>query len=306
MKKIAVIICFCLIAGSLYAQKRDKNVVKKEIQWAGKFVEIPAQHYVNIFKDTAGNQISRKEITVGSFYMMETEVTNKMYKTFLQDLKNQGRLADFEKAKIHDECWESYDYNKNFHYSEIPFFDNYPVVNISHEGALLFCQWLTEKVGCDQWTYSLPSEQQWASAARGFDPTASYSWKEGFYGESYKKHCCLWEVTQSNISRDGKSFKFVGYSDIAYRVRDSLKVKGWPMPAKILLPNDYGLYNTCGNVAELVDSGNVAMGGSWYDAGYDVRVTSRKEYSGPSPMIGFRVIAIPQKTTTVIIPKNQK
>ncbi|MEI8201577.1 MAG: hypothetical protein WCH34_01100 [Bacteroidota bacterium] len=51
-----------------------------------------------------------------------------------------------------------------------------------------------------------------------------------------------------------------------------------------------GIYNMCGNVAEMVAEKGIAVGGSWKDTGYDVRIESTINYSEPSPSIGFRPV----------------
>ncbi len=62
--------------------------------------------------------------------------------------------------------------------------------------------------------------------------------------------------------------------------------------AKSYYPNQFGIYNMSGNVAELVSDDTVAMGGSWNDTGYDVRVESEQPATDPRSTIGFRVVAV--------------
>ena len=69
----------------------------------------------------------------------------------------------------------------------------------------------------------------------------------------------------------------------------------YPLLAKSLYPNPYGLYNMSGNMAEMVYERGVAYGGSYRDPGYDIRIDSEKPYDAPSPLIGFRVIAVKKK-----------
>ena len=57
-------------------------------------------------------------------------------------------------------------------------------------------------------------------------------------------------------------------------------------------PSNLGLFNMCGNVAEMVYENGIAYGGSFLDPGYDIRIDSEKLYDAPSPLIGFRVIAV--------------
>ena len=59
--------------------------------------------------------------------------------------------------------------------------------------------------------------------------------------------------------------------------------------ADAYFPNSFGLYNTSGNVAEMVMEPGVAKGGSWEDTPENCKISSRKKYSAPSPAVGFRV-----------------
>jgi formylglycine-generating enzyme required for sulfatase activity len=61
-------------------------------------------------------------------------------------------------------------------------------------------------------------------------------------------------------------------------------------PVNSYFPNDIGLYNVCGNVAEMLAEKGVAAGGSFEDTGYDIRIQSTKQYSGAKNDIGFRVL----------------
>jgi formylglycine-generating enzyme required for sulfatase activity len=54
-------------------------------------------------------------------------------------------------------------------------------------------------------------------------------------------------------------------------------------------PNSFGLYNMCGNVAEMIEEKGIAKGGSFDDSAYKVRIESEKFYTKPQADIGFRV-----------------
>ena len=84
--------------------------------------------------------------------------------------------------------------------------------------------------------------------------------------------------------QDGKYVVVINYD--SFHLIDNL-----PDPAKSHHPNNYGLYNMSGNVAEMVYERGIAYGGSFLDTGYDIRIDSEKPYDAPSPLIGFRVIA---------------
>ena len=59
--------------------------------------------------------------------------------------------------------------------------------------------------------------------------------------------------------------------------------------------NEFGLYNMCGNVAEMIKEEGKAVEGSWNDTGFDVRVESMQDYTGASPYVGFRPVMVVKK-----------
>lgn len=273
--------------------KRAKADVKKEKELVGTFVPIPEQSFTmqDVLEDgTLGPKV---EYNLPAFYMLETEVTNKAYNLFLNDLKAQGRTDDYEKACFRSENW----YTPNHHneaarcyYDSFPAYELYPAVNVPYEGAVLFCQWLTEKVGNPEWEYVLPSQLEWTWAAEGGKTGEVYSMGGPFLtaadGTPYYHYQ---HVDDSWITRTDSGFQVV--DNHPNTVSTNFIGSDIPYPAKSLRANGYGLYNMCGNVAEMVSNPNLAVGGSWLDPGYDIRIYSIKNYTQPSPQIGFRVIA---------------
>ena len=308
MKKFTFIIVLLAVVLAAGAQKRPKAIVKLEKQLVGKFVEIPATHYTVSIKDEDGNVQSRKEVTTAGFYMLETEVSYASYKSFLEDLKAQGRMADYDKARIQDTALERI--SQQYKNWSAPDFDPFPVANISYEGALLFCQWLTDKVGSEEWEYTLPSKVDWQVAAQGGNPTAQYSTGHQFVqGEPYhsfsRNQYTYLQIPQFILTKKEDGCCTVNGMGISrtYPLVRKIKLENgeehvsvWPSTTFVRShdKNPYGLYNMCGNVAEMVYGESIALGGSYNDPGYDIRIQSEKPYTGPSPMIGFRVIAVPK------------
>ena len=288
--------------------KRAKADVKKEKELVGTFVPIPEQSFTmqDVLEDgTLGPKV---EYNLPAFYMLETEVTNKAYNLFLNDLKAQGRIDDYEKARFRSENWSTigtvtyYQTPKSgkatcpsdtgttrYQYITSPTFELYPAVNVPYEGAVLFCQWLIEKVGNPEWEYVLPSQIDWTWAAAGGKGDV-YSMGGPFLraadGTPYYHYL---HVDDTWITRTDSGLHVVDLSnDKSVHLNMGSHI---PYPAMSLRANGYGLYNMCGNVAEMVSNPNMAVGGSWLDPGYDIRIYSIKEYTQPSPQIGFRVIA---------------
>ena len=208
------------------------------------------------------------------FYISKTEVSNQEYLDFLNDLKEQGRTADYEIAKVDTAAWKNaMDYSTVYesYYFQHEMYANYPVLNISFEGAKLYCEWLTQQIKKEGYNVliRLPDSIEWKTAARGGNNQNIYSWegnsnvnKKGFYKCNSKKG-----VECDYITAPVLSFK----------------------------KNEFGIYNACGNVAEMLNEKGTHKGGSWNSAENYIKLDSKDEYAGistPSPYIGFRPVAI--------------
>jgi gliding motility-associated lipoprotein GldK len=190
-----------------------------------------------------------------------------------------------------------------------PAFDDYPVVGVNWHQANAFCYWRT-RLWEDYKTprgeplmdiFRLPTEWEWEYAARGGRSQVSVPWGGPYLRN--KKGCLLanFKPGRGNYPEDG------GF----YTVR-----------ADAYWPNDFGLYNMSGNVAEWTSSlyyegsysfqhdmnpevrwnakesdpprmkRKVLRGGSWKDVGYYLQTSARTyEYQDTSKSyIGFRCI----------------
>ena len=66
---------------------------------------------------------------------------------------------------------------------------------------------------------------------------------------------------------------------------------GWTSlaPVEVYFPNDIGLYDVVGNVAEMIDLEGKACGGSWNHPAEESTIRSINEYKGPDSSTGFRI-----------------
>ncbi|MBK6527730.1 MAG: SUMF1/EgtB/PvdO family nonheme iron enzyme [Crocinitomicaceae bacterium] len=81
--------------------------------------------------------------------MADHEVTNGEYLKFLRDLASQNRMEDLKTAMPNTTTWnlpETYLNPYMEYYLRHPAYADFPVVNISAEGAKLYCIWLGEKL----------------------------------------------------------------------------------------------------------------------------------------------------------------
>lgn len=206
-----------------------------------------------------------------------------------------------------------YTYNEPFtmkYFSHVGF-DNYPVVGVTWKQARAFCDWRTnlKKTNNSRLNetpahdYRLPTETEWEMAARGGLNNTLYPW--GSYYTRNIKGCFV------------ANFKPLRGNYVA----DSPTTTTAMMVGKFD-PNNYGLYDMAGNVAEWTSTAffesaydvvhdlnpemqyeakpedppvmkrKVIRGGSWKDIAYFIRVSTRTfEYQDTAKSyVGFRCV----------------
>jgi len=234
-----------------------------------------------------------KLTSLQSFLIQRTEVTNLEYRTFLFDLLIQDRKEEFLKAKPDQSQWSkingltalAVDPMEENYFSH-PAYNNYPVVNISREGAEMYCKWLSQELWKvmgqeDAMKYNdvrLPGRVEWVYAASAMGEDYPYPWKGQFLRNSDGVFMANYKPFENSYMDDGGFF--------------SLKVDSYS-------PNSVGLYNMSGNVSEMVynaansreDPGTA--GGGWMSNAEEIKILGPDPYHGktdPHPNIGFRVV----------------
>jgi formylglycine-generating enzyme required for sulfatase activity len=233
-----------------------------------------------------------------------------------QAIENRGSFILKDVVNVYPDtlCWIrdfTYSYNEpmaNMYFWH-PSFDNYPVVGINWKQATAFCIWRTQLLNNALvkdgeyfvQDYRLPTESEWEYAARGDLENSMYPWG-GLYTRN-RQGCFLanFKPLRGNYASDGATTTAsVGMYE----------------------PNEYGLYDMAGNVAEwcinaydesayffqhdlnpdykynATDADNAVMkrkvirGGSWKDISYFLQVSTRAyEYQDSSTSyIGFRCV----------------
>lgn len=190
-------------------------------------------------------------------------------------------------------------------YFSFPGYQEYPVVGVTWEQAHAFCHWRTHLFQSNSRTesqvYRLPTEAEWEYAARGGRKMAMYPWG-------------------GNYARDAKGCFLANFKP--YRGNYTDDTGTMTMQVAQFRPNDFGLFDMAGNVAEWTASAyqsssnlyvsdvnpdfqymarkddpdvlkcKVIRGGSWKDISYYLQCGVRAyEYEYESrAYIGFRCV----------------
>ncbi len=248
--------------------------------------------------DGSDNEKPIHTVTVSDFYLSKYEVTVAEFRAFIND---SGYVTDAEKEGnsygYDGTTWKSIDGRNWRHDTEgNTGQDDHPVVNVSWNDAVAYCDWMSKKTGK---MYRLPTEAEWEYAAGNGYRHTKYSWGNG--DPSGKTGGSLRDESSERKFNWGSIFE--GYDD------------GYATTAPVgsFNKNDFDLFDMTGNVWEWCsdwygsdyyktspsgnpkgpDSGSyrVIRGGSWNYSPQSCRVANRyfltpgnRNYS-----IGFRL-----------------
>ena len=238
-------------------------------------------------------------VSVQGFYMSKGEVTNIQYREFLVDLKRKGELDKLKIAEPDTTNWNTELKRGNQKYVDYyfshPAYRNYPVVNVSKEGAELYSEWLSEKYdsisgGELKLKFRIPTHIEWLRAVRGNQMLNIYAWGGPYLRNSKGMVLANFlNYGSENITKNQETGELeITTKSIGYNFIDGADVTA---PSISYWPNDFGLYNMNGNVSEMISDKDLVVGGDWRSPGYDVRNESARAYKGSSVTVGFRVIA---------------
>ena len=219
------------------------------------------------------------KVAVDGFFMDITEVTNDEFKKFIDEtgyITLAERKIDWEEMKKqlpegtpkpHDSIMQPgsltfkktqnpvpnlYDFSQWWRWtiganwkqpngpsSSIKGQGKHPVVHISYEDALAYCEWAERR---------LPTEAEWEKAARGNQKASTYFWGENSSVLSQMANTWEGEFPVMNTQTDG--------------FENRAPVKTYPA-------NEFGLHDMAGNVWEWTSD--------WYNTNYYNKVATDKE-----------------------------
>ncbi|MCB0166392.1 MAG: SUMF1/EgtB/PvdO family nonheme iron enzyme [Anaerolineae bacterium] len=133
----------------------ESDVNNPSAERAG-MIEIPAGHFLMGSKFGEPTEQPEHDVRVDGFYIDRFEVTNADYRACVT-AENCTPASKVNSATVEG-------------YRDNPAFDNYPVVGVSWDQAITYCQWVGKR---------LPTEAEWEFAASGAD-NRIYPWGNEF------------------------------------------------------------------------------------------------------------------------------
>jgi formylglycine-generating enzyme required for sulfatase activity len=202
------------------------------------------------------------------------EVTNLNWREYISWNENRfGKGSKEYLASLPDiKVWAIEKFNPlREKYLNHPSYNDYPVVGVSYEQAVAYCNWRSARINevikiqnkKSSVTYScrLPTKSEWEKLAR----------IETYYFAPYKtENHNLQEVTDDGVVHE---------NDIT-------------SPVKSFTPTLNGYYNLIGNVAEMVAEKGIAKGGSWQHTNIGLSHETDYKYTQPTNWIGFRCVLV--------------
>lgn len=224
-------------------------------------------------------------------YFDKTEVTNVAWREYEHWCKEKYGVSSLRywNALPDTTVWRkvlSYSESYVENYYRNPMFDDYPIIGISYEQAVNFCKWRTDKVRKmleegefgrivlpQTLNYRLPDKAEWEAVAR-------VSYKDKF--QRYVDRQELKRTMLHNLVSD--SIPPAGYQS---EPNPDATITA---PVMAYFPNELGIFNLIGNVAEMTATKGVAKGGSWKDRSREVTVDRDFIYERPAAWLGFRCV----------------
>ncbi|HLP12892.1 MAG TPA: SUMF1/EgtB/PvdO family nonheme iron enzyme [Flavobacteriales bacterium] len=289
-----------------YSETEEKESLENLTQIIGSIAERVGQaEEVNKIINQSGNNVvsyvidDPREVYRGfvkineQLHAAQYETSTFMYNKFLEDLLKQKRYTDIMVAKQENVNWDALLMpvdkglkNDQYFLHGKPGDDLFPVCNVSYEAAVLYCDWMTNvynnlehrKKQFKKVKFRLPNEKEWEMLAHGGKAeTNKFPWDGEYLRNS--GGCYLANIQTGASQTDPAGVCKVHYDGGIFPVNNNS-----------YHPNDFGLFCTIGNVAEMVSEKGIAKGGGWNTPGEEATIKAQQKYTGPDANVGFRVV----------------
>ncbi|MCP4253058.1 MAG: SUMF1/EgtB/PvdO family nonheme iron enzyme [Candidatus Scalindua sp.] len=266
---------FIHLTESTVVSKKDKSGTAGFTQSFrhGETVLIPKGKFL-YGEDKIGNDKIKDDYKIDVY-----PVTNKQYKEFVDETDYEVPYRDDEDSKPY--IWDK---EKRIFPEGM---EGHPVVLVSHEDAVAFCEWRSKKEGVE---IRLPTEEEWEKAARGRDGR-EYPWGDKF--DFNRLNCADYHVKKELKDADEWRKEFLG----GFYEKNKMKTLTMKVGSFSDGTSPYGCHDMAGNVWEWTSSyydnkeeALVLRGGSWNNGSDDCRCANR-DFNVPDLRVnnvGFR------------------
>ncbi|MEI8049710.1 MAG: formylglycine-generating enzyme family protein, partial [Bacteroidota bacterium] len=267
---------------SIYMGLMAQNSISEVLIPGGEFQM--GDHYGFVDPAHPSDEIPVHTVRLDSVYMGTYLITNQQYCDYLNSAKSKG-LIEVRNKRVYPvgDTIAYYLTNQYLSYYSISwngtsfsvadFRANHPVVGVQWDGAVAYCNWLSQQNGlstsytssngnCDftKNGYRLPTEAEWEFAGRGgkYSPYYIFPWGNDTLNHSIAN----WPG--SGDPYESGSYPWttpVGFYDGKLKLKTTYN---WPGSQTSYQTTDganaYGLYDMCGNVWQFIND--------WYETNY--------------------------------------
>src|ERR1700756_5719551 len=258
-----------------------------------------------------------KSVVVGPFTIRNMGITNLEYKTFLADLLIQKRDKDYLLAQVNSNNWNFYGCPTLANtYFQSEQYNDFPVVNVTIEGAKLFCKWLEEetKLYITQnnlkeklLSIRLPYDEEWIYVAQAGYAKIPYEkgyntifdLEEGLVDKSFINRI---ELIKKRANRSDTLYHLLatnryGLSEQNIIESFSAAFKAYSvLPSDTLISNRMKAFGKIAYVSQLVTEKKSSriwlIGISWKNKDEYIKMQNEFKPALSSPFVGFRPVIV--------------
>ncbi len=285
-----------------------------------KFVELETKIVESKMKEVKGNlYASEVEVTNYDYWFyLDYLRTNNYQQLFDNSKPNLTKYDEFTATLLTNYHYSPANYSAALSVKKKENFLQYPAIDMTYEAAKGYCEWLTAQYNQQpdrkykKVKFRLPTQKEWTIAALGYPEFTSWELKENTV--------LAFDDVRNKRKKDMKSYDLKDYDvlypwwqyDFNYRdkIRNQkecylanikvpeevvcpagIKGDGFTLmsPVASYFPNNMGLYDVVGNVAEMIDEEGKAMGGSWNHLPEESTITSINTYKSSDASVGVRI-----------------
>lgn len=227
-----------------------------------------------------------------SLFIDQTEIRNLDYAEYVYwNYKVKGPESDEYASSLPDTNVWSSAFNEPFVklYFRHPAYREYPVVGVSYEQAVAYCEWRSDRV--NEFIYIKENKIDYSELKNIKDVPQKFHYRlptkeewEGIAALDYSKK------TKNQLKKKKyfgmKMYNLIHVEDM---IADSDNAD-ITAPVKSYWPNSLGVFCIIGNVAEMTSEKGLAKGGSWKHKNDEVQVEKDFAYEKPESWLGFRCV----------------